>query len=196
MPMNEPEGAAVRISWVVPCVEPELSPRRMVVAVAGFDGRRFQASDPHGAEYLSFKPPGRILESPQKREDLWAFGELVAFQRRGWFPADYTCELTHVIDDEVCSNASTTSTLVGTSGQGAHCSVYKTLLKDCNGHFVPVDQHQEGQYVRGVLGLVRIKSKKVVSVVDHDMVEIAAGSACLRTTGSHRFVLMHHDRNG
>ena len=50
--------------------------------------------------------------------------------------------------------------------------------------------------MRGVLGPVRIKSKKVVSVVDHDTVEIAAGSAFLRTTGSHRFVLMHHDRNG
>ena len=50
--------------------------------------------------------------------------------------------------------------------------------------------------MRGVLGPVRIKSKKVVSVVDHAMVEIAAGSACLRTTGSHRFVLMRHDRNG
>ena len=73
MPMNEPEGAAVRISWVEPCVEPELSPRRMVSAIAGFDGRHFQASDPHGAAYLSFKPSDRILESPQASKKMSAF---------------------------------------------------------------------------------------------------------------------------
>ena len=35
--------------------------------------------------------------------------------------AHYTSEFTHVIDDDVCSNAPTTSTFVSASGQGAHC---------------------------------------------------------------------------